>query len=86
MSRIGEVAGVVCEEPRGVIFLFDHRFPQECERPRDFQILRSLPFRLDTFVGFPGALHHGALQETVLRRFFLIVVAHLAERGKTHCL
>ncbi|CAK9862096.1 unnamed protein product [Sphagnum jensenii] len=46
--------------------------------------MRSLPFRPDTFVGFPGALRHGALQETVLRRFLLVVVAHLAERGKTH--
>jgi len=36
------------------------------------------------FVGFLSALRHGALQETVLRRFLLVVVAHLAERGKTH--
>ncbi len=75
---------MVCEEPRGVIFLFDHRFPQERERPRDFQIVKSLPFRPESFVGFPGALRHGALQETMLRRFLLVVVAHLAERGKTH--
>jgi hypothetical protein len=58
--------------------LLDCRFAQEDKGPSDFQVIRRVPFRLDSFEGVPGALNHGALQEAVLRRFVFVGVADLA--------
>jgi hypothetical protein len=46
--------------------------------------VRCLPFRPDMLVSFPCVLSHGALQEAMLRRFLLVVVANLSEREKAH--
>ncbi|CAK9192929.1 unnamed protein product [Sphagnum jensenii] len=61
-------------------------FAQEGKRPGYFQILGRLPFRPNALEGIPGALSHGTLQETVLRRFFFVGITHLAKRGKAHSL
>ncbi len=61
LPKVGEAAGVVRQEPGGVVLSLHRRFAQENERPSYVQIMRRVPFRPDPFESFPGALGHGAL-------------------------
>jgi hypothetical protein len=69
LSKVGETAGVVREEPGGVIFSLGGRLPKKDERSGDGDVLKRIPFGPYFFVSFPGALCHGAFEQTVLWRF-----------------
>jgi hypothetical protein len=78
LSGVGETAGVVCEEPQGVILLLDRRFAKQREGPSNLQIVKRLPFRPDSLEGFLGASRHGTIEEKVLRGFLRVRVTHFA--------
>ncbi|CAK9203496.1 unnamed protein product [Sphagnum troendelagicum] len=75
---------MVRQEPGGVVLALHRCFAQEDERPGYVQIMWRMPFQPNPFEGLPGALGHGTLQETVLRRFFDVCVANLAMRREAH--
>ncbi len=69
MSRVGETASVVREEPGGVVFSLGGGLPKKDEWPGDGDVLRRFPFGPYFLVSFPGTLCHGALKQAVLWQF-----------------
>ncbi len=69
LSWISETSCVIGEGPWGVILLLHRHFAQQGEGPSDLQLVRCLPFRPDSFEGFPSAARHGTIEEKVLSRF-----------------
>ncbi|CAK9881388.1 unnamed protein product [Sphagnum jensenii] len=62
LPGVSETPGVVGKEPRRVVVVFDGRFAEENKGPGDCNVVRRLPFVLNSFIRFLGALRHGALQ------------------------
>jgi len=77
LSSVGEAAGVVALEVRGVVFLFEDGFPQKDESPGDGEAagrLPNLPSATEGIPSFPGghAIHEamlGRLKEVLVTTF-----------------
>jgi hypothetical protein len=66
LSAVGETARVVAMEVRGVVFFFEHSFPEEDEGPSNGEAVGRLPFAPDSEKGIPSFLGRYALHEAVL--------------------
>jgi len=84
LSEVSEAAGVVDEEPWGVVVTLDGRLAQEGKGLVDLDVVRHLPFVPDSLVGLPSAPRHGALEEAMLRGFFGVGVVDFASRSDAH--
>jgi len=69
LSKVGEAASVVCEEPRRVILALHDIFSEKHEWPGGGEALGRFPFVPNSLVGVPRALGHGALEQAVLGKF-----------------
>ncbi len=84
LFEIGEVAGVVSEEPGGVVLLLLDDFIEEHKRPGGGEASGRFPFFPDLLVGIPHALSHGAFEQAVLGRFFDSKVTDFALGRDSH--
>ncbi|CAM6075698.1 unnamed protein product [Sphagnum tenellum] len=69
LSKVGEAVDVVREEPKRVILVLHGSFSEEHKRLGGSETPRPFPFVLDSLIGVPRALGHGAFQQAVLGRF-----------------
>jgi hypothetical protein len=69
LSKVGEAASVVREEPKRVVFAFHDSFSEKHKRPGGGEAHGRFPFVPDFLVSIPRPLGHGALEQAVLGRF-----------------
>ncbi len=70
LSEVGEAVSVVREEPGRVVLALQDSFSEKHEWLGGGEALGRFPFVLDSLVGVPRALGHGALEQAMLGRFF----------------
>jgi hypothetical protein len=74
LSSLGEAAGVVALEVRGVVFLFEDSFPQKDERPGDGKAVGRLPDLPSATEGIPCLPGGRAIHEAMLGRLREVLV------------
>jgi len=75
---------MVREEFGRVVLSLDDGCPQEHERPGGDDVIGRLPFSPNSFVGFLGALRHGAFEQAMDGRFNLAGVVDFAMGRDAH--
>jgi hypothetical protein len=86
LTSVREAASVVALEVRGVVFLFEDRFPQKDERPGDGEAVGRLPFDPDATESVPSLASGGAFHKAVLGRFREVLIAAFVGSGEPHVL
>jgi len=62
LPGVSEAPNVVGKEPGRVVVVLDGRFAKENKGPGDRNVVGCFPFVPYSFVRFPSALRHGALE------------------------